>query len=58
MKKELNAQSWLDAVSATRGKIMAQGGNPIKAWFASTSGGYTFASADVWGRQVMDQAHA
>ncbi len=49
VKKELNAQSWLDAVSATRGKIMAQGGNPIKAWFASTSGGYTFVSADVWG---------
>ena len=49
VKKELNAQSWIDAVGATRGKIMAQGGSPIKAWFASTSGGYTFTSADVWG---------
>jgi len=48
VKKELNAQSWIDAVNATKGKIMAQGGNPIKAWFASTSGGYTFNSGDVW----------
>jgi len=48
VKKELNAQSWVDAVNATKGKIMAQGGNPIKAWFASTSGGYTFNSGDVW----------
>jgi len=52
VKKELNAQSWIDAVNATRGKIMAQGGNPIKAWFASTSGGYTFASSDVWGGET------
>jgi len=48
VKKELNAQNWIDAVNATKGKIMAQGGNPIKAWFASTSGGYTFNSGDVW----------
>lgn len=49
VKKELNAQSWIDAVEATKGKIMAQGGQPVKGWFASTSGGYTFTSADVWG---------
>lgn len=49
VKKELNAQSWIDAVANTRGKIMMQGGQPIKAWFASTSGGYTFTSGDVWG---------
>jgi SpoIID/LytB domain protein len=49
IKKESNASSWVDAVSATRGKIMAQGGNPIKAWFSSTDGGFTYTAADVWG---------
>jgi len=48
VKKETNAQSWIDAVNTTRGKIMAQGGNPIKAWFSSTDGGYTYNSGDVW----------
>lgn len=49
IKKELNAQSWIDAVEATKGKIMTEGGRPIKAWYSSTDGGYTFSSADVWG---------
>jgi len=49
IKKELNAQSWIDAVVATSGKVMVQGGQPIKAWYASTAGGYTYTSGDVWG---------
>jgi SpoIID/LytB domain protein len=49
IKKEFNAQNWIDAVNATKGKIMAQGGNPIKAWFSSTDGGYTYTATDVWG---------
>ena len=40
---------WNEAVDATRGKVMISGGKPIKAWFASTFGGYTHASAEVWG---------
>ncbi|KKS32755.1 MAG: Modifier protein of major autolysin LytC [Candidatus Amesbacteria bacterium GW2011_GWA2_42_12] len=52
IKKEMNTQSWIDAVEATRGKIMAQGGQPIKAWYASTSGGYTFNSGDIWSRNT------
>jgi len=40
---------WNEAVDATSGKIMAQGGNPIKAWFASTFGGYAHTSGEVWG---------
>jgi len=28
---------------------MVNGGQVIKAWYASTSGGYTFTSGDVWG---------
>ncbi|MDO8514966.1 MAG: SpoIID/LytB domain-containing protein [bacterium] len=49
IKKEKNAQSWINAVDATKGKVMTQGGQPIKAWYASTAGGYTFTSQDIWG---------
>lgn len=52
VKKEMNAQKWIDAVNATKGKIIAQGGNPVKAWYASTSGGYTFNSGDIWSRNT------
>lgn len=40
---------WNEAVEATKSKIMVQGGNPIKAWFASTFGGYAHTSGEVWG---------
>jgi len=49
IKKELNNDRWISAVNATRGKVITSGGQPIKAWFASTAGGYTFTSSDVWG---------
>jgi len=49
IKKELNNDRWISAVNATRGKVITSGGQPIKAWFASTAGGYTFTSGDVWG---------
>lgn len=49
IKKELNNDRWIAAVDATRGKVITSDGQPIKAWFASTAGGYTFTSADVWG---------
>lgn len=42
--------NWESAVKATEGQVLVAGGQPIKAWYASTSGGYTFTSADVWGR--------
>jgi len=41
--------NWNVAVDATAGKIMAQGGQPIKAWFSSTFGGYAHTSGEVWG---------
>ena len=41
--------NWEAAVNQTQGKIMVSGGQPIKAWYASTAGGYTFNSGDVWG---------
>ena len=40
---------WEEAVKATAGKTMISGGQPVKAWYSSTDGGYTFANNDVWG---------
>lgn len=44
VKRELNAQSWIDAVNATSGQVLTNGGNPISAWFSSTHGGYVYQS--------------
>lgn len=52
VKKELNKDRWIAAVNATRGKVITSGGQIIKAWFASTAGGYTFTSGDVWGGET------
>ncbi len=45
--------AWDKAVTDTedggRGKVMVQGGQPIKAWFSSTHGGYVFSSGDLQG---------
>ena len=49
IKRELNAATWVAAVVSTKGKIMVQNDKPIKAWYSSTDGGYTFTSGDVWG---------
>lgn len=34
--------AWDAAVDATRGWVLVSGGSPFSAWYASTSGGYTF----------------
>jgi peptidoglycan hydrolase-like amidase len=40
--------------------VMVQGGNPIKAWFSSTHGGYIFSSGDIgwssssWTKNAQD----
>jgi SpoIID/LytB domain protein len=39
--------NWDQAVSATAGQVMVQGGQPIKAWFSSTHGGYIHSSGDI-----------
>ena len=39
--------NWDSAVSQTAGQVMVQGGQPIKAWFSSTHGGYIHSSADI-----------
>ena len=40
---------WCNAVSATKGVVVTYGGSPITAWYASTAGGYTLSSQEVWG---------
>lgn len=48
-KPDKKTGQWKQAVEQTRGEVMVSGGQAIKAWYASTSGGYTFTSGDVWG---------
>jgi len=38
---------WKTAVEETSGKVMVQNGNPIKAWYSSTHGGYIFSSGEI-----------
>lgn len=47
VKQELNSQAWIDAVNATAGQVLTSGGQPIKAWFSSTHGGYVYTSSDI-----------
>ena len=52
--------AWDSAVDATSGQVMIQGGNPIKAWFSSTHGGYVHSSSDIgwsatsWTKEAVD----
>lgn len=52
--------NWDQAVNQTSGKVMVQGGQPIKAWFSSTHGGYEFTSGDIgwsntpWTKRQVD----
>ena len=47
VKKEINDGNWQAAVDATKGVVMTSGGQPIKAWYSSTHGGYVFNSGDI-----------
>ena len=38
---------WKTAVQETAGKVMTQGGNPIKAWYSSTHGGYILKTSEI-----------
>jgi SpoIID/LytB domain protein len=52
--------NWDQAVNATSGQVMIQGGQPIKAWFSSTHGGYVHSSGDIgwsdtaWTKNAQD----
>jgi len=58
--KTENDNAWIKAVDATSGQVMVQGGNPIKAWFSSTHGGYIHSSGDIgwsgtaWTKNAQD----
>lgn len=60
VKKEINNGTWQSAVDATRGVVLTSGGNPVKAWFSSTHGGYAFNSGDIgwsqtsWTKRMVD----
>jgi len=49
VKWESNSSAWQRAVDATRGIVATYAGSPISAWYASTAGGYTLSSQEVWG---------
>lgn len=59
-KTSPNFHPWENAVNATSGVVMVQGGNPIKAWFSATHGGYEYTSADIgwsatsWTKRLVD----
>jgi len=62
VKKELNNGNWQSAVDATRGIVLTGGGNPVKAWFSSTHGGYAYNSGDIgwnttpWTKRMTDSS--
>ncbi len=49
---------WKTAVQETAGKVMVQGGNPIKAWYSSTHGGYVFSSGEIGWSSTSWTKHA
>jgi peptidoglycan hydrolase-like amidase len=59
-KTDPKGGNWDQAVSQTAGQVMLQGGNPIKAWFSSTHGGYIHSSGDIgwsstsWTKNAQD----
>ncbi len=59
-KADPKGGNWDSAVNQTAGQVMIQGGNPIKAWFSSTHGGYIHSSGDIgwsstsWTKNTQD----
>jgi hypothetical protein len=55
-KPQLKSGKWAEAVRATRGWVLVQGASPAKAYYASTSGGFTISQ---WGwNGIKDTAGA
>lgn len=59
-KSDPKGGAWEQAVNDTSGKVMTQGGKPIKAWFSSTHGGYVRSSGEIgwsdtsWTKHAID----
>lgn len=55
-----SSDRWSQAVRDTAGIVLKSGGQPIKAWFSSTHGGYAYTSADIgwsgtaWTKRLSD----
>lgn len=58
IKSEPKGGNWEQAVNQTEGQVMVQGGNPIKAWFSSTHGGYIFSSGEIGWNSTSWTKHA
>lgn len=48
-----NASRWIDAVNATKGLVVVSGGQPIQAFYSSSSGGHTEHNENVWGGSAL-----
>lgn len=59
-KPDPKGGNWEKAVNDTSGMVMMKDGNPIKAWFSSTHGGYVRTSAEIgwsdtsWTKHAID----
>jgi SpoIID/LytB domain protein len=58
VKADPKGGAWEQAVNQTEGQVMVQGGNPIKAWFSSTHGGYVLKSSEVGWSDTSWTKHA
>lgn len=58
VKKEINNGTWQAAVDQTRGIVLIKGGQPAKAWFSSTHGGYVFKSGEIGWNDTSWTKHA
>lgn len=58
VKRELNDGRWQEAVDATKGIVLTNGGQPAKAWFSSTHGGYVFTSGEIGWNNTSWTKHA
>ncbi len=57
-KTDPKGGNWEQAVNATSGQVMVQGGKPIAAYFSSTHGGYMFSTADIGWSATSFTKHA
>jgi len=58
VKSDPKGGNWEQAVNQTEGQVMVQGGNPIKAWFSSTHGGYVLKSSEIGWSDTSWTKHA
>ncbi len=57
-KPDPKGGNWEQAVNATSGLVMIKDGNPIKAWFSSTHGGYVHTSGEIGWSDTSWTKHA